>query len=504
MVKCPGPLEQYIDKNTSWFEKSVLAVCRNDLDSFRKFSTVLCLKSGTKDKLTEDFNESFHNIIYAGIKYYNTMFEDATASSFKPINNTWMRSWLTGRANAGEMVMLSEVDTVAAYFDEHVAAVEVDANLLYIVNKGIGYYLRSVRAKKILHSASLSGLNLDDLALLCENDMEVIKRVDGAARVTSDTPDRIKINDIAEFDDPNKAIADTLDCDIPRLNEALSSFMKGKAYLFIGPTGAGKTILGCQLACSFSYNNAANGLYISTEQPHDELYRRIISNRCGIPHKSIRAGIYKDQMTARELNAFINFRQKIQKLNVGNIQFVNWGNFEKQNNFKVAKKIEEEIDLYERDSGLKVDYVILDWIGGALGAMAESADKVRHVYQDTADALEELARKRNFVACAFAQAHVSAVNKVKVDSLDLQECKSMGRNYTGIIGITSLYSAEYAKQMASDAAKKKKDYRVDTDIEDTATYANKQYLFLSKSRFGEAKAIPFLREYEFQRVAPWT
>lgn len=80
----------------------------------------------------------------------------------------------------------------------------------------------------------------------------------------------------------------------------------------------------------------------------------------------------------------------------------------------------------------------------------------------------------------------------------------MGRNYSAIIGISSLYSEEYAKHIDQEKNKKRKDYRVGSDLDDVATYAVKQVLFISKSRFADPKAVPFKREYEYQRISPWT
>lgn len=503
MAKCPKELESYIDKNQEWFEKSVLAVCRSDIQSFKKFKLVLCLKSGTKDKHSDDFENLKHNILYEAIKSYNNLFEGIGEKVFKPINSSQVRGFLTEKASKGESVMFSEIDELVEYFENNIASIECDSNLVFLVNAGITYYLKAIRAKKILNSASLLGVNLDDLSLLCEENMEIINKLGDDNKILKDVPDRIKIADIEEFDDPDKVLIESLDCDIPRLNESISSFRKGHAYLFIGGTGSGKTIIACQLSCAFSYNNNASGLYISTEQKHDELYRRIVSNKCSIPHRSISQGIFKDKLTAGERIRYLEFRTKIMQLNVGDAQFINWGNFQKQSNINFINKIEEEIDNYEEESGRKVDYVILDWIGGALGSMADAGDKTRHIYQAAADALEELCRKRNFVAIAFAQAIPASVNKVKIDSLDLSECKTMGRNYSAIIGISSLYSEEYAKQLDQDRNKKRKDYRAGSDLEDAATYAIKQFLFISKSRFGDPKAVPFKREYEYQRVTPW-
>jgi hypothetical protein len=503
MAKCPKQLESYIDKNYKWFEQAIVATCRSDLKSFKKFSPVLCLKSGSKDKHTDDFEEQFHNIIYDSIRGYNSLFEGAGEGIFKPIGVTQLQTMLNERASKGDSVSFSEIADVVKYFEEVILPFGVGEDTSYLVNTGIPYYLKTVRAKKIINSASLLGINLDDLAIICESDVELINKLEDGGKILQEVPDRIELSDIEEFDDPNKVLIETLDCDIPKLNETISSFRKGHAYLFIGGTGSGKTIVACQLASSFSYLNGASGLYISTEQKHDELYRRIVANKCSIPHRSISQGIFKDKLTPNELQRYLEFRNKTRSLNSGDAQFINWGNFQKQNDINIAKKIEDEIDTYEKESGKKIEYVILDWIGGALGSMADAGDKTRHIYQAAADALEELCRKRNFVAIAFAQAVPSAINKVKVDSQDLSECKTMGRNYSAIIGISSLYSEEYAKQVDQDKNKKKKDYRVGSDLDDAATYSTKQFFFISKSRFGDPKAVPFKREYEYQRVSAW-
>lgn len=504
MAKCPKQLEIFIDKNSNWFEQVVVAVCRADLQSFKKFSPVLCLKSGSKDKHSDDFESQYHNIIYDAIRGYNSLFEGASESIFRPIGPTQLQMMLTERASKGEVVGFSEIPEIMRYFEQTIMTAPVGEDSIYIANTAISYYLKSVRAKKIINSASLLGANLDDLTLLCEKDIEVIGKLEDGDKILQDVPDRIQLSDISEFDDPNRAMVETLDCDIPKLNETLSSFRKGHAYLFIGGTGSGKTIIACQLACAFSYINNASGLYISTEQKHDELYRRIISNKCSIPHRSISQGIFKDKLTPNELQRYLEFRNKALNLNSGDAQFINWGNFQKQNDINMIKKIEDEIDTYEKENNKKIDYVILDWIGGALGSMADAGDKTRHIYQAAADALEELSRKRNFVAIAFAQAVPASVNKVKIDSLDLSECKTMGRNYSAIIGISSLYSEEYAKHIDQEKNKKRKDYRVVSDLDEVATYATKQVLFISKSRFADPKAVPFKREYEYQRISPWT
>jgi replicative DNA helicase len=507
MVKCPDALAKHIEQNSGWFEKIFIACVRENYDLFNKVKRVVCIQSGAKkEKHQDDFEETFNNILYAAIRDYNNIFEDK-AGSFVPMPVEFLALWLKQKAKSAELLMEQEIDEILNYFNSEIATVKVEAHILHFASLGISSYLKSRRASRIVHQLSLSDVNLDDLALMCEQNVDLISSIEQGSRIISDVPDRVQMQDLPMYEDPNKALVESIDSDIPSLNEALGGgFRKKCAYMIIGGTGSGKTIIACQLACAFTYINGSNGLFISTEQQHDELYRRIVSNRCSIPHKAISKGIFESVLSNREKEVFAEFRKNVAKLNKGSLQFVNWGNFERTSGTKnLVKRLEEEMEFFTQATGKKVDYIILDWIGGALSASAvESGVEIRHVYQEAADAMEEVARKHNLVSVALAQAVVSSANKLQITAEHLSECKTMTRLYTGVIGITALYSEEYAKQLAEEGNKKRKDYRVGSDLDDAISYNVKQYLNISKARHGIQKAIPFKRSYEYQRMDPWT
>lgn len=504
MVKCPEQLIKIIENNGEWFERTFVAAVRSDIKLFTKVKGIVCIQPGSKGKHENDFEEPFNNIIYAAIRDFNSMF-DADPAAFNPIDAFWLTNWMIAQANKAEFVMTSEIPEILAYFNQYIASQTMSAHTIYFATIGISSYLKSKRAGKIVRQMSLSGANLDDLALMCEENVDIINNLDDASRIISDVPDRIQVQDIEMYDDPNKVFIESIDCDLPALNDAMGGgFRKKCAYMIIGGTGSGKTIIACQFACSFTYGNGANGLFISTEQQHDELYRRMVSNRCHIPHRIISKGIFRDKLTEREREAYTEFRKNVAELKKGSLRMANWGNFEKQAGDKIVKRIEEEIALYTTETGKKLDYIILDWIGGALGSMADAGDQTRHIYQEAADAMEETARKHNLVAITLAQAHVSSTNKVQITAADLSECKSMTRLYSGVIGISALYSEEYARQLNEEKNKKRKDYRVGSDLDDAVAYSLKQYLYVSKARHGVQKAVPFKREYEYQKMDAWS
>lgn len=504
MAKCSAQLKEYISNNVSWFEAGVVAVCRQNLDFFNKVKPVLCRKPGKKEKHTDDFEVAINNVVYAAVRDYNTMFDEARSREFFPIQEDWLTNWLIMQSNKGEYVSLSEIPGVIQYFKEQIVPCEVNSSLQFLITTAISDYLRGIRGKKIVNTASMSGTSIDDLAFLIDGDMKMLSCLDDGDRLVSHLPDQMSFKNLPMWDDPNKVLYETLECDIPLLNSVLGNFLKGGAYMFIGTTGSGKTICACQLASAFSYSGGACGLYISTEQSYDQLVPRIVANRCSIPHDVIKGGIIKDKLSPREQTSYIDFKRKAAELQSGDIHFVNWGNKEKVAGFNVSREIERAIDDYEEENGRKISYVILDWIGGALGAMADAKDGPRLIYQDAADSLERLARKRNIVACAFAQAVPGALNKLHISWADLAECKTMARNYTGIIGITTLYSETFLKHIHESENKKRKDFRVSPDMDDADMFATKQFLHVSKSRMGPPKNVPFYRAYELQRMQAWT
>lgn len=503
MAKCPDELKQLIISKPVWFENSVVACSRTSLDLFKKLRMVLCLYPDTEKHVDDFETNNNNNIIYAGIRDYNNMFIKSNEAAWLPMTEEWLQHWLLNKACKAELVAKAEIPDVIEHFRNSIVPFPTSASSIGITQMGVASYLRSVRAKRIINRVSLNGADLEDLALQCEHNVEFINRIDGDVALNNTLPAGIDFNDTPIFDDPNKALCEMLESDIPALNAAMGGFRKGCAYMVIGSTGSGKTICACQLASSFSYTGNYGGIYISTEQSHEDLRLRIISNCCRIQHASINRGIFQEQLTARETEAYIDFRSKCRALATGRIHFANWGNAQSMPGVSVTKKIEYEIEEYFKLYNKYPSYLILDWIGGALGQMADSPDKVRLLYQDTADALELLARKHNIVTVAFAQAHINAVNKLNIGAADLAECKSMPRNYSGIIGITSMYSEEHAKCLALEQNKKRRDFRMPVEMDEALMYSDKQFFSLSKCRYGVQRNVPYKRLYEYQRMEPW-
>jgi hypothetical protein len=138
--------------------------------------------------------------------------------------------------------------------------------------------------------------------------------------------------------------------------------------------------------------------------------------------------------------------------------------------------------LQDQMGGL--DLLVLDWLGGALGRKyASDPAMLRLQLQEAADFMAQAAEKYNMVTVDFAQAHVSlAYDRLRVDQSCLAECKMLGREKTGVLGITGF------RQNPNDESSF-----------DKPIFQNEQYFYVSKARKSEGFPIKVRRDFKFQR-----
>lgn len=229
-------------------------------------------------------------------------------------------------------------------------------------------------------------------------------------------------------------------------------------------------------------NSGICGMLITTEEPHEDLLPRMASQACNIPYNLLMDGINITRLDDLQKQALAEWY-----INLNNLMIVNWN---KKMGVSVALDLENEISKFMEEYGKKPDFIILDWVGGALGSGAPK-ELIRLVYQEAADAFEKAAKRHMFVGVAFAQADKSANNIIGIDMRHIAECKTMGRNYSAIIGITNLYSKSLGASEVPD------------DPGNNDIRAPKQFFFCSKTRKGRNKQVPFSRDYMYQRQAAW-
>jgi len=266
----------------------------------------------------------------------------------------------------------------------------------------------------------------------------------------------------------------------------------GEAHLILGCTGVGKSALCCQVAGAQATQvrgrpnpqdpegrGTARVLYVTTEasQKHHQLEPRFISNLAQIPYGVLVDGVRPEILTERQRADYERVREV---LSGANLMFYEWDRQDPRGQQNPLAYLDDIIkEAQDRMNGL--DGIMLDWIGGALPPGV--TDLKRHHYQELGNGFCSLVGNYGLAGIAFAQAHASFRNKREVDDRAITECKSLGQEFTSMIGITAFIRSrdEMSESKSSDI------------------FRDEQLLWIGKSRKGMAGAIPIRRNLAYQR-----
>ncbi len=269
----------------------------------------------------------------------------------------------------------------------------------------------------------------------------------------------------------------------PELNVALGGgYSRGEGTLWIGPSGGGKTVVACQEALSFVALSGLKGLYISTEQSPRKLEPRFIANFCDVDYNRIKDQFDADKLTPPERLRYTELRALMK----GKFMWVPWSVNRSRSILVDLPSIID--DAARRLDG--IDFVILDWIGSAIGEGVTDASEKRLLLHNTAKFMADIAEQRQIITLSFAQANPEkGVDNPRITSETVHECKSLHMNMTNVIGISALWT--------EDARAKSRDYSPDKAVQQ---YRAKQVFWVSKSRqSGFQGSVPVVREFQFQR-----
>ena len=357
----------------------------------------------------------------------------------------------------------TEIDAVLAVFDEAMD-LELD-EATQIVRLGFVYWLQRRRMNLVMSGqTSRSSWNPATVSELWAIHKKAIDQL-----LVQDQDAFVAFDQVQEPPPVDLIPSGLRACDL----SLGGGFGRGEFSLIIAPSGGGKTTFATQLAGSFGLQGQ-KVLFITTEQPPSELLPRIASNRCGILFDKVRQGIQRDKLKAEEYERYEKLRASLGR----NLFFADWS---RDRSRSIRTDLREEIGRFIAVHH-RLDVLIFDWIGGALGALSgRDQHALRLAFQDTGDALGDMAREFGAVVIGFGQAAMGTTRcKKRIDQDDIAECKSLGRSATNVIGISAL--------------------REETD-DDGPNYAKVQYLFVSKARKSAGGCNRFRRAFEYQRLA---
>lgn len=451
--------EAIIDNDSDTFEEWVLATAIHNPAFFDQISNVLCRDHTTRE-FKDDFRQPIDNGIWQALVDHHAQFPGVNA----PIISVEVAHALLLRlANDPRIIALSDVgdatEKVARLLTLNIAQFEP------VVRKGLAYWLRKVRiSSAVKEGMNLDGWNPSNLLESLELEMKQIDRV-----LTDDAQAFVAFDKVKE--PPAVKLFPT---GLRALDLSLGGGLgQGEWSLVIAPSGSGKTALATQLGANFGIRSQKT-LLITTEQPPSELLLRIVSNICNIPFDRIRAGIERARLMPEEEERYKRMKPILGK----NLFFADWS---KDRSRSIRADLRAEVERFIAAHG-HLDVLIFDWIGGALGALfGKDQHELRLAFQDTGDALADMAREFNAVVIGFAQAAIGTTRgKMCIEQCDIAECKSLGRSATNVVGISALR---------------------DTTNDDGPNFARVQYLYVSKARKSAGGLRRVVCQFEFQRFA---
>jgi len=384
--------------------------------------------------------------------------------SVRPVDPGLARTYLRSFAAGGKSGV--SFDDVEQAVDALVALRGMNhVQNLSLVALGFEYWLKKQKVYKALRDkTSMTGWSPEDVLAHAAGEM---RAVSASGRKT--------LYGLREVLDEEEVIVDRKSSGIADLDGILGGGIGKKEHiLFIAPTGAGKTVMACQLANALSLQGD-KGLLVTTEQPRNELVERMVSANCDAQFSRIMQQGWRN-LSKTEYELYEEWSRETD----GRLFILEW----MADRSRSVVEYMDSVIIEAKASIGGLDYLILDWIGGALGALVANQDKeIRRLYQNTADKMADIARDHDLRCISFAQAHpVYAANKKKVDQSTLQECKTMGNNATVILGITALLD-----ESAGD---------------DEVVYSDNQFLYCSKGRKAKNRHVRLRRDFAYQRFKP--
>lgn len=455
-------IKSLVDGYADVFEGQVMINLLRNLDFYSTYQGSICVDSITPDRFIADFSNAADNVVYRAIRLCRETMRNSPRDS---ITSQDVMAMLAVLFKAGT-ISETEFGIAGQRLQELMeAATPMSPEMLKPV---ISHWLTSVRAKKQIAQANNGQISHFTMLDAINADREVLLG-------------NLEAKTLFTF---SEAIADSIAVDkvrhatgLPNLDKCIGGgFAKGEFTLFVQPSGAGKTVAACQLTTSLA-GAGLKGIMITTEQPPRELISRMASSRCDVPMDLIKDGLKKEIL---QPNQQTKLDQLIQLLDQ-NIFLVDWTD----GNKSCKDDLEPLIRQAKKKLG-RLDFVILDWIGGSLGkAVQNDPAQFRYVLKFAADSLATTAMKEDVITIGFAQATTMlSKNKKRVDRTMLGECKSMGDRATNIIGGSAMQAE-------------------DTGDESQASYLPKQYFFVDKARKGTGGLIPVFRDFAYQRFVDW-
>ncbi len=243
----------------------------------------------------------------------------------------------------------------------------------------------------------------------------------------------------------------------------------GDAWLFFGPSGAGKTMLACQAA---GYTASAGKLvaYV-TAQSKESIFicLRAYSAVSSVPYEQVKA-VMGSGGNHPLAPALAEWHQNHGK----NLDIIEW---DKTAGLGFKEQYKRILDSFRTKHGKVPDLTVLDQLCGVLRARFDDHIQKKDTCNEVATIVANTAAELDNVAILVAQANNRCAGKADLTENDTADSRSLCESMTGVLGITRLPESDTAQ---------------------AEVYSKNQYLVVCKCR-EEALRIMVKREFDRAR-----
>ncbi len=454
-----------IDYNQEGFERAIICKTLEDPESCSHFLTMIC-GSVVDGKLLHEFESRYRNLIFLCIKSWNSVVNSASMLS----NMNWEILVLLYRDQIRlypHLGSVQEEDLIKKEWED-IKSAPTEMKMLCMQNTIFTFWMERRRMAILL-----SGQSKNPTKRLLD---QLQTAVSGASTKSNDnTKRKFEFIDFSSLDVTTKKEVKLMSTGEPELDRILDGgFYHGGAYMFLAPTGGGKTVVAAQMALNAAGLSGKNTLFITTEDKPRILKMRMCSNWCDIPYEHI---IKPGRVNVDDLRPAQKARyHSLSDILTNKIDFVDWST-----DSLATRDLPILMEKYRDKKGYNPDFVVFDWIGGATDK--SNLMFYRLQYQQQADYMAEFADDCNSVVFFTAQASPSAYKNKIVSGEDAAENKTLQARCFGTLGLSAL---------------KRKDLGEESGIQ--STYEDRQYLSATKLRHGLGGTKAVSRDFRYQRL----
>jgi KaiC/GvpD/RAD55 family RecA-like ATPase len=263
---------------------------------------------------------------------------------------------------------------------------------------------------------------------------------------------------------------------VPVLDRMLGGgYARGYSYMHVTGTGGGKTVHATHTTVNMALRQDLKCLWVSTEEPENEVYYRLLANFTGVSHEEIREKLPKGELLLSPgVQARFDLAAKKMRENVLVKRWIG-------EEFNLVLDLKAEIAEFERKNGFPPHYIIFDWLGASTEELG-SANGVRNSLKSKAYQMDQLAKQTSTTVLFYMQAGEQYKSERFINQSHVDECKGAAAKCAAVIGWSFLPNKGDGVQLAANG--------VHQDL---------QFMSVGKSRFGKGGFFQVRRNFAIQR-----